>query len=256
MLHHVHYDFVKWKGILASECRLFTDIDTAYIPTGHIFGSCGLRACLDFYADISTEALEKVKSMLVLDAVICNEDRYSGNFGVLMDSYYCRIFDAAPVFDNGVSLFNYAVDDEINNPDEYAKTRSNPCGVPYEVICSEVLGTLQRAQLKKLINLKFTRHSRYNLPDKRLKAVEKSINLRVNELRVLSHSEEPYIIARCGLPGGVPCSNVIPKQFMGSFYGELATPLLSGSGTGQKNSMKKQNSPLTAKILITWRVGT
>ena len=41
------------------------------------------------------------------------------------------------------------------------------------------------------------------------------------ELRELSHSEEPYIIARNGLPDGIPCNNVISKSSMGTFYGSL-----------------------------------
>jgi len=41
------------------------------------------------------------------------------------------------------------------------------------------------------------------------------------ELRELSHSEKPWIDARDGLPEGATCSNVIPKNAMGSFYGSL-----------------------------------
>ena len=35
-LHAVRYDLENWKGILASRCKLFTDIDTAYISIGRI----------------------------------------------------------------------------------------------------------------------------------------------------------------------------------------------------------------------------
>ena len=41
------------------------------------------------------------------------------------------------------------------------------------------------------------------------------------ELRELSHSEGPYIIARNGLPVGIPCNNVISKSSMGTFYRSL-----------------------------------
>ena len=181
-LHHVHYDLVKWKNILASKCKLFTDIDTAYVPIGNIVTHGGLNACLEFFSKISAEALDDIKSMLVFDAVIYNEDRHFGNFGVLMDSHTCKIFAAAPIFDNGVSLFNYAMQNEIDNLQVYAKTRTNPYDIPYETICSEVLGRKQREQLKKLIGFKFQKHSLYNLPDNRLKAIEKQINLRVRQL--------------------------------------------------------------------------
>lgn len=184
-LRHVPYDLVKWKGILASKCKLFTDINTAYIPIGHLVTHGGISACLDFFSQINTEALEHIKSMLVFDAVIYNEDRHFGNFGVLMDSRTCKIFDAAPIFDNGVSLFNYAMQEEIDNLQAYAKTRSNPYDITYETICSEILGRKQREQLKRLIGFKFQKHSLYNLPDKRIKAIEKQINLRVSQLLTL-----------------------------------------------------------------------
>ena len=38
----VHYELENWKGILASKCRLFTDIDTSFIPIGRIVTSGGI----------------------------------------------------------------------------------------------------------------------------------------------------------------------------------------------------------------------
>jgi hypothetical protein len=43
-LDAVHYDLENWKGILASKCKLFTDIDTAFIPIGRIVKSGGISA--------------------------------------------------------------------------------------------------------------------------------------------------------------------------------------------------------------------
>lgn len=40
-------------------------------------------------------------------------------------------------------------------------------------------------------------------------------------LRELSHSEAPWKNARCGVPDGMPCSNVITKDSMGEYYGGL-----------------------------------
>lgn len=46
--------------------------------------------------------------MLVFDAVILNEDRHFGNFGLLVDSHTNKIIAPAPIFDNGYSLLCYA----------------------------------------------------------------------------------------------------------------------------------------------------
>ena len=181
-LHAIHYDLENWKGILASKCKLFTDIDTAYLPIGHLVRSGGIKACLDYFEGISKEAAEEVRSMLVFDSVIYNEDRHFGNFGVLRDNHSGKVLGAAPIFDNGLSLFNYAMPEDFEHLADYAKTRSNPYGVPYENVCREVMGTKQRNQLRKLIGFKFTRHPSINLPEERLQAIEKQIDVRVREL--------------------------------------------------------------------------
>lgn len=181
-LHAVHYDLENWKDILASKCKLFTDIDTAYIPVGRLVRTGGIKACLEFYAAISKEAVEELKSMLVFDAVIYNEDRHFGNFGVLRNNHSGKIIGAAPIFDNGISLFNFAMPDDYAHLDEYAKTRFNPYGVSYENVCREVMGTKQRNQLRRLIGFRFQRHPSINLPEEHLQAIEKQIDLRVREL--------------------------------------------------------------------------
>lgn len=188
-LHVVHYDLENWKGILASKCKIFTDIDTAYIPVGRLVKEGGIKACLDYYADINKEALEEVKSMLVFDAVIYNEDRHFGNFGVLRDNRTGKVLGAAPVHDNGVSLFNYAMPEDYQNLAEYAKTRSNPYGVSFETVCREVMGTKQRNQLRRLAGFRFTRHPSVNLPEEHLKAIEKQIDLRVRELLAMPRTK-------------------------------------------------------------------
>ena len=181
-LHAVHYDLENWKDILASKCKLFTDIDTAYIPVGRLVRTGGIKACLELYATISKEAVEELKSMLVFDAVIYNEDRHFGNFGVLRNNHSGKIIGAAPIFDNGISLFNFAMPNDYAHLEEYAKTRSNPYGVSYENVCREVMGTKQRTQLRRLIGFRFQRHPSINLPEEHLQAIEKQIDLRVREL--------------------------------------------------------------------------
>ncbi len=188
-LHAVYYDLENWKDILASKCKLFTDIDTSYIPIGSLVKSGGIKACLDYYEGISREAAEEIRSMLVFDAVIYNEDRHFGNFGVLRDNHSGKVIGAAPIFDNGLSLFNFAMPDDYANLEEYAKTRSNPYGISYENICREVMGTKQRNQLRRLIGFRFTRHPSINLPEPHLQTLEKQIDLRVRELLSLPRTK-------------------------------------------------------------------
>ena len=181
-LDAVAYELENWKGILASRCKLFTDIDTAYIPIGRIVRDGGLKACLEYYRQLGPEAYEQIKSMLVLDTVIYNEDRHFGNFGVLRDNHTGKVTGAAPVFDNGMSLFNFAMPEDFKDLDSYARTRGTPYGISFETVCREVMGPVQMGQLRKLIGFTFQRHPRLNLPDDRLLAIERHLQKRVRQL--------------------------------------------------------------------------
>jgi len=184
-LNAVKYGLENWKGILASKCKLFTDIDTAFVPTGRIIKSGGIAACLDFYESINKQALEDFKDMLIFDAVTYNDDRHYSNFGVLRDNHSGKIIGTAPIFDNGRSLFSEAMPEYYKNIGEYAKTRTNPYGVSYDTICKEIMGDRQRRNLRKLIDFTFNRHPTLNLPEEWLIAIEKQIQVRVRELLAL-----------------------------------------------------------------------
>jgi len=69
-LQSVMYDLERWKGILASKCKLFTDADTAFVPAGRIVRTGGLKAVMDYYAELGDDFSENMKSMLVFDAVV------------------------------------------------------------------------------------------------------------------------------------------------------------------------------------------
>jgi transcriptional regulator with XRE-family HTH domain len=182
-LNAVTYGLENWKGILASKCKLFTDIDTAFIPVGRVVRTGGLKACLNYYAGLGEDFTENMRSMLVFDAVVYNSDRHFGNFGILRDNHSGVVLAPAPLYDHGLSLFNYAVKDDIANLDEYAATRFPAyTNVTFESICSEVMGKTQAQQLRKLIGFEFKRHPSINWPEERLVAIENHLQKRVRQL--------------------------------------------------------------------------
>ncbi|MDR1764691.1 MAG: helix-turn-helix domain-containing protein [Lachnospiraceae bacterium] len=190
-LDAVQYDLENWKGILASKCKLFTDIDTAFVPIGRIVREGGLKAVLEYSDTLGQEFTESIKSMLVLDAVIYNEDRHFGNFGVLRDNKSGKILRPAPLFDHGLSLFCFAMDNDLANIVEYAKTRTTPySGVSFESIVADVCGKTQATQLRRLIGFKFARHPTINLPEKRLAVIERHLQLRVRQLLEIHRQAE------------------------------------------------------------------
>lgn len=181
-INHVSYDLEKWKGILASKCKIFTDINTAYVPIGVIDNINNLQDVMVYYEHMGEEYINALSDMLVFDAVIYNEDRHFGNFGLLRENHSGKFIAPAPIFDNGVSLFNFAMKNDIENLPEYAVTRSNPYGLSYQQVVKSVITKRQKEMLRSLIGFKFTRHKLYNLPEERLIVIEKQIASRVTEL--------------------------------------------------------------------------
>lgn len=184
-LNSVPYGLENWKGITASKCPLFTNIDISFIPAGQLVKPGGIKGCLDHYKSLGPEFEEQLRSMLVFDALVYNEDRHFGNFGLLRDNHSGRITAPAPLFDHGQSLLFFAGRDDLENLErlkDYAKLRSNPYNVSYEEICAEVMGPTQRGQLRRMIGFRFKRHPSLNLPEMHLTLLERLLEERVREL--------------------------------------------------------------------------
>lgn len=181
-LNSVKYNLKKWKKQLFSTCELFTSKEFSYVPVGRIVTDGGWVAIIKYYKALGERYYESLVDMLVFDAVICNEDRHFGNFGLIVDNKTNQIVDTAPIFDNGLSLFNYAMAEDLKNVDAYAKTRLMATSQKFITFAKEVITKKQKKRLLNLINFKFNKHSRYNLSPNRLKIIEEFIQKRVQAL--------------------------------------------------------------------------
>lgn len=179
-LHHISYNLSKWKGTLCSTCELFTDIDTSFVPIYKFNQGSSLTETANYLKSLGQEFYDEFADMMIFDALICNTDRHAGNYGLLVDNKTNKPIRFASIFDNGLSLFNYAMADDLADVDGYAKTRYPAYdAVSYEEIVKAFISDRQKAQLRKLINFKFKKHSKYNLPSERLKVIEGFIQRRV-----------------------------------------------------------------------------
>ena len=181
-IHHVPYGLAKWKGTLCSTCELFTSIDVSFVPIYKFTENATLKETANFLKSLGQEFYDEFADMMVFDALIYNVDRHAGNYGLLVDSKTNKPIRFAPVFDNGLALLNFAMEDDLADLGAYLKTRFPAYnGVTFEEIVRIFISERQKAMLRKLINFKFKKHPRYNLPDKRLKILEKLIQKRVQE---------------------------------------------------------------------------
>ena len=181
----VSYSLSQWKGVLCSTCEMFTGRDVSFVPVGRIVRSGGMKAVREYCRSLGEEYEKALNEMLVFDALIFNTDRHCGNFGFLVDSHTNHIIAPAPLFDHGNSLLNYAAHDALKDRDSiigYAKTRL-PCVYDDHVSAAkEVLTHAQRSTIRRMLNFKFKRHSRYNLPPERLALIEYAVQHRAAEL--------------------------------------------------------------------------
>jgi len=193
-LNPVKYGLSRWKTVLGCTCELFTDIDTAFVPMSSLVGrqikdidpSRCYSVCGDWFKDFDrengTDLFGYFASTIVFDSLILNEDRHLGNFGVLRDNHSGKITGNAPIFDNGISLFNYSSIQELRKLDTHKQAYANYFKQPFNSQAKEFGGALQAEQLSRLSDFKFKKHSRYNWDSERMGIIQEYIHKRVAEL--------------------------------------------------------------------------
>ncbi|MBR6825441.1 MAG: XRE family transcriptional regulator [Oscillospiraceae bacterium] len=181
----IPYGLSKWQGQLCSACNLFTSKEYSLLPIGRLVPSGGMKAVRNYYESLGSEFVKALDDMIVLDALIFNTDRHFGNFGFLVENQTNKIVAPAPLFDHGNALFNYAGKDDLQSEQTlttYADTLL-PCVYDdFVTAAKQVLTTTHKEGLRHLLNFKFKKHSHYNLPNHRLKLIEKQIQRRAKEL--------------------------------------------------------------------------
>ena len=181
-LNAVPYELENWKGILTSKCKLFTNRYFSYVPAGWVVREGGIPACLTYYRELGPGFADQLCSMLVFDALIYNEDRHYGNFGLLRDNRTGKFVAPAPIFDNGISLFCYGMKQDFDTLEDYAATRTPPYGGTFEDVCKLAMGPLQKEQLRRMINFRFDDLEPVSLPRWRIEAIEEQLQRRVQQL--------------------------------------------------------------------------
>ncbi len=179
---HVPYNLAKWKGVLCSTCPLFTDIDHSFVSAHRFFPKLKLTEIAAELKKMGDTFYQPFCDMIVFDALVCNTDRHLGNFGLMIDNRRNKPVAFAPLFDNGMALFPFAMKDDFADLKQYAASRLSAYDVSFDELVAAFMSDRQHKQLRKLADFKFTRHSRYNLPAWRMKKLEDFIRARATDL--------------------------------------------------------------------------
>jgi hypothetical protein len=119
---------------------------------------------------------------LVFDAIVVNEDRHFGNFGVLIDNRENKILRPAPIFDNGVSLLWSMLDNEM---DDYKNVVPNRLPRAYDDFIGtarKYMGKRQIAAVKNLKDFELRLHERYNLDGHRVEVLGELVRGQARKL--------------------------------------------------------------------------
>ena len=182
-ISHVSYDLQKWKGILASVCENFTNKERSYVPVGTVLKKRSIKELVEKMKEIG--CFSDFKNMILLDALINNEDRHYGNFGFLKDNSTNQYLSLAPLFDHGISLFSTMPERYIANwqwKTYQYEHRYSALGATHDELVSWFCDQTDARKLSRLSHFEFKKHERYNVSEERLKFLNTFIRNRALEL--------------------------------------------------------------------------
>ena len=181
----IPYTLSKWKDRLCSVCDIFTSKDVSFVPIGRIVKSGGMKAVREYYASLGDEFIQALNEMIVFDAIVYNTDRHFGNFGVLVDSKTNEVIAPAPLFDHGNALFSLVGKDALQSEESFEKYAKTLLPCVYDDFVAEARSVItheQKNRIRRLLDFRLKRHSRYNLSPERLALIEKQVSKRVKEI--------------------------------------------------------------------------
>ena len=185
-VNHVPYNLARWKDEICSTCGLFSNIDHSFVPAHRFFPKLRLTGIAAELKKMGDAFYQPFCDMIVFDALVCNTDRHLGNFGLMIDNKRNIPDEFAPLFDNGMALFPFAMKDDFDALNRYAQSQLSVYGIPFSELVSAFMTNRQRKRLSNLRDFRFERHRYYNLPVWRLKKLEAFIHGRAYELISLS----------------------------------------------------------------------
>lgn len=198
-LNAIPYDLDIWQDELSSTCKLFTDIDTSFVPIARfIKGKKTVKTIVDFYKNLGDEFYQDFCSMMVFDALICNTDRHLNNFGVLVDNATNEIKCMAPLFDHGYCMFDEPREYIYQTPEklkEYIKTLDPVFGRSFAENAKNFLQNRQKKGLRHILDYTIVKHDKYNLSEVELNSFNKVLQDRAKAIldNSLDMNQEAFV---------------------------------------------------------------
>jgi hypothetical protein len=129
-IDHINYELEQYNNEIYSKCGCMIDKNMEFVNSFMVFlegNNTGSR--YNDYLNVCSKmginnAREEIDKMIVIDYLIRNTDRNSGNYGILRNSETLKWEKIAPIFDNGNSLWYNAQGIQFINGDSKSECKS------------------------------------------------------------------------------------------------------------------------------------
>lgn len=156
---HVEYQLMRENGKPYSVCPNMTSDRQDFVSAYYIFSAFPQKAGVSAYDHFLSccekleipDAQQSLQQMMVLDYLICNQDRHFGNFGAIRDAVTLEWKGLAPIFDSGTSLW---FDQYASKIDALADAPAKPFAATHELQIRLAMPIIRNIDLDALSGIK------------------------------------------------------------------------------------------------------
>ncbi len=190
----VPYRLAQWKGKLASVCPLMNTKDISFVPFYAATQLGDFPWILACARAISAEAYEAMRTMLVFDALVVNQDRHANNHGFLRDNATGHVIGPAPLFDHNMSLFknDMRADWESGKwtPEAMGLLQPSNSRLTFLRQVSQIMGPVQHEWLRRALNVTLENDTTYPMESGRIEALNRYLHAAARRLLNIPAADE------------------------------------------------------------------
>ena len=135
---------------------------------------------MEYFQKVGVE--DAFRRMVVLDALIINNDRHIGNYGFVIDNATQKILRMAPVFDHNRSLAYKVKELDTKSLKYYLQDEVPRIGVDFNQIAHKFLTPEIKSDLLNLRYFSFELSDRFPFSKERLKLLEKLVHNQIENI--------------------------------------------------------------------------
>lgn len=171
----VLYELRPLHGKLASRCNIFTNENVGYASFAkmHRMRTYTFQDAADYFSQIGCEQM--FREMLTIDSLCFNQDRHTGNYGVLFDNDTLQIIGMSPVFDLNLSMLPYVDMSEFGNIGDKLYSYAPKLGSDFTRIGQIAMNDTIRERVKDMRDFSFTFRGDDRFSEERVRFLEEIV---------------------------------------------------------------------------------